>query len=288
MTSGSSTIAPIDHARVERGVRILEDDLHPPPQAPHARRGRAFPGRRRRRRPGRRSGARDGGCTARERRLAATGLPDEPERLAGAGRQTRHRRSPSGRFRLSCRRRVARATEPGSVSRAGRPREGPCRPHRAGQLLASVAAHQWSCGRGVVCSSRPARGARGRSGTRSRSAARVGRGRAAGVAPRGRFCGRDPTGSAARTSSRAEPGRGWAAALGSRPVVRARAGRAVALSAEAPPLWMGRADEDVGGRRPLDDSAGVHDLHEIAELGHDSEVVGDEDDGGLVLRDEPI
>src|SRR5690349_14504229 len=56
------------------------------------------------------------------------------------------------------------------------------------------------------------------------------------------------------------------------------AARAARMAGEqGPGIWMLRPLEQVCGRPEFDRLAGVHDAHEIAELGHDAEVVRDEE-----------
>ena len=40
---------------------------------------------------------------------------------------------------------------------------------------------------------------------------------------------------------------------------------------------MARVGEDLGGRARLDDPPGVHHEHPVGDVGHDAEVVGDQD-----------
>ena len=74
-------------ARVERRERILEDHLHPPAQRPQlvlAELGDVLAVEED---PAARSACRGGGSRAPDRRFAAAGLADEPERLAAVDRQ---------------------------------------------------------------------------------------------------------------------------------------------------------------------------------------------------------
>ena len=55
---------------------------------------------------------------------------------------------------------------------------------------------------------------------------------------------------------------------------------------QADRVWMLRRREQPGSRRLLDDLAGIHDRHVVAGLGHHAQIMGDEDDGraGLLAQ----
>ena len=84
------------HARIQRAVRILEDDLHRAAHGAQLARGAA----RRSDRPSKRTspavGSSESQDQAAERRLAAARLADQPERLAGTDVE-RHVRRPRAR-----------------------------------------------------------------------------------------------------------------------------------------------------------------------------------------------
>ena len=179
---------------------------------------------------------------ATERRLAAAGLADQPERLARLRSRARRRRrhAPS---------RAAPAEEaaPDREVFRGRLRDlGEWRRHRVRmQADRSDPPAARSSARQHARRTR-----RSRSGQRSRNAQPLGRWQQVGHLP------------------------GIAA---SAPAVDRRA---AASSAAAPGVYgcSGRSKMR-DGRRPLDDPAGVHDRDLVGLLGHHAEIVGDEQDG---------
>ena len=261
-------------ARVERRVRVLEDDLHPPPVGLEV--GALEPGDVRRRRSGScptwgRSGAaaaaRRSSCRSRTRR------PARASRRAGCRSSTPSTAWTSATVRCrtppltgKCLTRLRTSTS-GAADAAAR--------HAA--RGSAVAGDRSAAPRPASAAVAPIRRGRASSGRRGR--ARTGSRDRVLVEARCRCPPRPGPGSAARSGSPS----GRSIRFGTLPGMTASSSRTSPSDRDrpdqAPRVRVQRLAEQRRDVGLLDDLAGVHHRDPVAHLGDDAEVVGDQDDG---------
>ena len=249
--------------RIQRAVRVLEDGLHRAPVARQAPREPACECRGRGRTRRLPSGA-PGDRTSRA--VVVLPHPLSPTRPSVSPRR-RTKSTPSTAFTVPNVRprimprdsgkclvspRASRTTSPSSPARRRRRRRDRARGNAAARADAGL--------RRRAGTRRGDRARRARASGRASLAARLGH-----RAARGEAAARRHVGEIRRLAL--DRGQRLAPATERRQAVQ-----------EADGVGVARAVEDVAGRPGLDDPPGVHHRDPVAQLGHDAEVVGDEDE----------